>query len=87
MYMCGPTKAQTRKAESMEQTIHDCNKDILIPGMLPMTCHDLNPQDVGDKAIKIRMAETTMTQYVIRLIEFVHCWLTEPGLHREPTAF
>ncbi|RYN53709.1 hypothetical protein AA0118_g9554 [Alternaria tenuissima] len=66
MYMCGPTEPQTKSAEFMKQNTHDCDKDILIPGMLPMTCHDLNPQDVGDKAIKIQIAKTTMTQFAQR---------------------
>lgn len=77
MYMCGPTESQTKSAEFTKQNTHDCDKDILIPGMLPMTCHDLNPQDVGDKAIKIQIAKTTMTRYVPRVIEFVRRWLTD----------
>jgi hypothetical protein len=72
VYMCGPAGLGGRSGKLMDHAPHDCEAPILIPGMPPMTCHDLNPQDVGDKAPRIRSAEAMMTRYIIDVREDPH---------------
>ena len=60
--MCGPAHFGGRSGKPMSQDWHDCEDGVTIPGMPPMTCRDLNPEDVGDKASKIHAAEATMTR-------------------------
>ncbi|KAL1793717.1 hypothetical protein ACET3X_008699 [Alternaria dauci] len=70
----------------MEQTVHDCDEAVLIPGMPPMTCRDLNPQDVGDKAIKIQIAETIMkhVQCLDAISDWIACQRDRKTFHLGP---
>lgn len=64
MYMCGPADQGGRAGQPASHYGHDCNDLIRIPGMPPMTCRELNPQDLEDKAIKIQIAEATMVRFL-----------------------
>jgi hypothetical protein len=63
MYMCGPAHFGGRSGKPIAHDSHNCEERVNIPGMPPMTCRDLYPQNVGDKASKIHAAEATMTRY------------------------
>jgi len=71
MHMCGPAQFGGRSGKPMSQDSHDCEDGVTIPGMPPMTCRDLNPEDVGDKASKIHAAEATMTRYIAQILDYI----------------
>lgn len=62
LYMCGPADLGGRAGQPVHSNAHFCDDQIQIPGMPPMTCRELYPQDVGDKAVKIQLAEVTMAR-------------------------
>jgi hypothetical protein len=62
--MCGPVDLGGRGGKPVDHTSHDCDDQVLIPGMPRMMCRDLNPQDVGAKAPRIQSAEAMMTRYI-----------------------
>ena len=60
--MCGPPEYGGRAGQPVSGTEHSCLRPVQIPGMPAMTCRELNPQDLGDKAVKIRIAEATLAK-------------------------
>jgi hypothetical protein len=71
VYMCGPADLGGRNGKPVDHRGHDCKDRIFIPGMPPMACRDLNPQDVGDKAVSIQSAEAAMTRYASHALDYV----------------
>ncbi|KAF2128280.1 glycosyltransferase family 1 protein [Dothidotthia symphoricarpi CBS 119687] len=64
LYMCGPADLGGRGGQPALHDQHNCTDFVRIPGLPPMTCIELNPQDVGDKRSKIQMAEATMAEFL-----------------------
>ena len=62
LYMCGPAELGGRAGQPISSTEHSCAQRIQIPGMPAMTCQELHPQELGEKAVKIQMVEATMAE-------------------------